>query len=90
MQMLQFLKRLSDFFFFIYMTAQNSSKKDVWIHYKWSGNYTVGVSNKNTDFIILETTVCMNLLKGALGKLSKEAELPIALIKNLVIGAGAF
>lgn len=50
----------------------------------------MGVSNKNTDFIILETTVCMNLLKGALGKLSKVAELPIALIKNLVIGAGAF
>lgn len=27
-----FLKKLSNFF--IYMTAQNSSEKDVWIHYK--------------------------------------------------------
>lgn len=36
--MLHFLKLLSNFF--IHMTAQNSSEKDIWIHYKWPGKYT--------------------------------------------------
>lgn len=43
-----FLKKLSNFF--IYMTAQNSSEKDVWIHYKWSGKYTVGSVHQEYQF----------------------------------------
>lgn len=32
------------------MTAQNSSEKDFWIHYKWSGKYTVGSVQHENQF----------------------------------------